>query len=153
MTQDGVPVPILIQNFDVERKVAVLRKRAQQAKVILPADVALFIAQNASSNACALEGALIRLIAHSSLTGTWITLKYTQRLLANFIAAEARNVAVDPLQELPSLPLGKKQANRTFQNQTAEVPHFVFLPAANRGREKNRPNPIRIAGEPSRERA
>jgi chromosomal replication initiation ATPase DnaA len=41
---------------------------------MLPKDVALYIAQNVRSNARALEGALIRLTTHSSMTGREITL-------------------------------------------------------------------------------
>jgi chromosomal replication initiator protein len=82
--EQSVPIP-LICNLAI--KVAALQKRAKQQKVILPADVALYIAQNVRSNASALEGALVRLMAHSSVTGTEITLKYTQQVLANFIKA------------------------------------------------------------------
>ena len=52
----------------------------------------------------------MRLVAHSSLTGTEITVKYTQQVLANFIAAEARNVTVDPLQRTPSQRFCTKEA-------------------------------------------
>ena len=74
-----------IRTPDLETRVAILRKRAEQDKVILPEDVALYIAQNVRSNASALEGALIRLLARSSLIGTDITLNYTKQVLKNFI--------------------------------------------------------------------
>jgi hypothetical protein len=68
---------------------------------MLPRDVALYIAQNVRSNARALEGALIRLTAYSSMTGREITLAYTQKVLKNFIAAQAGKVIVDSLQKCP----------------------------------------------------
>jgi hypothetical protein len=120
--EESVPIQ---QIRDLAIKVAALRKRAEQKKVILPTDVALYIAQNVRSNASALEGALVRLMAHSSVTGTEITLKYTQQVLANFIAAEARKVAVDPLQKL-SLPLSTKEAKIRRQDPAAEDRYFVF---------------------------
>jgi hypothetical protein len=133
--EEGIPVPILIQNFDLERRVAILRKRAEQQNVTLPTEVALYIARNVRSNASALEGALIRLMAHCSLTGTQITLKYTQRLLADLIAAEARKVAGDPLQKLLSQPLGTKEAKIKPHHSTADR-HFVFCLWETRGERK-----------------
>lgn len=119
----------LILTPDLEARVAVLRKKAEQVKVALPTDVALYIAQNVRSNTSVLDGALMRLMAHSSLTGTEITLKYTQQVLANFIDAEARKVAVDPLQKLFSQPVGRQLAKIgkiRHQHPTAEDQHFVF---------------------------
>ena len=122
MREESVPIQ---QIRDLAIKVAALLKRAEQERVILPTDVALYIARNVRSNASALEGALISLMAHSSVTGTEITLKYTQQVLANFIAAEARKVAVDPLQKLP-LPLGTKEAKIERPDLAEENCHLVF---------------------------
>ncbi len=63
-----------IQPPDLETKVAILQKKAEQEKVTLPTDVALYVASNIRSNVRELEGALIRLVAHSSLIGAEITL-------------------------------------------------------------------------------
>jgi chromosomal replication initiator protein len=134
--EESVPVPILIQNFDLERRIAILRKRAEEHKVILPTEVARYIAQNVRSNASALEGALIRLVAHSSLAGTQITLKYTQRVLANLIAAGARKAAVNPLQKLLSPLFGTKEAKIELRDSTAEDRHFVFCLMETRGVRK-----------------
>ena len=134
-------VPILTQIGELVERVAILQKIAEQEKVALPTNVALYIAQNVRSGASALEGALVRLKAHSSLTGTAITLKYTQQVLANFIAAEASKVAVDPLQELLSQPVGKLLAeigNTRRQPPTAEHQHFVFCLQGIRDERKTR---------------
>jgi chromosomal replication initiation ATPase DnaA len=119
-------VPNLIQSLGLEARLTFLRNRAKQEELKLPTDVALYIAQNVRSNARALEGALARLMAHSSFTGTQITLKYTQQVLANFIAAEAQNVDVDPLQKLLSQPFGNKEAKIGRQHPTGPDRDFVF---------------------------
>jgi len=84
---------------DLETKVAILQKKAEQEKVTLPTDVALFIASNIRSNVRELEGALIRLVAHSSLIGAEITLQYTQQVLKNFIDSQARRVTIESIQK------------------------------------------------------
>src|SRR5207302_11291980 len=72
-----------IQPPDLQTKVAILQKKGEQEKVTLPTDVALYIASNIRSNVRELEGALIRLVAHSSLIGAEITLPYAQQVLKN----------------------------------------------------------------------
>src|SRR5689334_12159058 len=80
-----------IQPPDLETKVAILQKKAEQERVTLPTDLALYIASNVRTNVRELEGALIRLIAYCSLTGAGITLSTAQQVLKNFIDWQARN--------------------------------------------------------------
>jgi hypothetical protein len=118
-------VPNLIQAPDLDAIVAILRKRAEQEKIKLPTDVALYLAQNLRSNARALEGALVRLIAHSSLTGTAITLAYTQRVLKNFLDTQPRKGTVDPL-HLLTQQLITKEAKVRPQYPIAAESNLVF---------------------------
>jgi len=59
-----------IQPPDLETKMAILDKKAEAEGVKLPDDVRSFMAAKTKSNVRELEGALIKLIAYSSLTGT-----------------------------------------------------------------------------------
>ncbi|MGA8503435.1 MAG: DnaA/Hda family protein [Candidatus Sulfotelmatobacter sp.] len=139
-------VPYLALTPDLDSRVAALRRTAAKIKLILPADVTLYLAQNVRSNTSALEVALARLMAHSSLTRTQITLQYTQHVLADFIAAEARKVGVDPPQELSSLGSGKKgsgtggfgtkQAKIRSRDLAEADRHFVFFLVKTRGGRK-----------------
>jgi chromosomal replication initiator protein len=95
-----------IQPPDLETKVAILQKKAEQERVALPTDVALFIASNIRSNVRELEGALIRLMAHSSLIGSEITLPYTQQVLKNFIDSQARKISIESIQKLVAEQFG-----------------------------------------------
>ena len=63
-----------IQPPDLETKIAIIRKNAERQKIAIPDNVALYIASKVRSNIRELEGALIRLIAFCSLTGSEITL-------------------------------------------------------------------------------
>src|SRR6201987_2757059 len=84
-----------IQPPDLETKVAILRKKAEEEKVTLPTDVALYIASNIRSNVRELEGALIRLVAHSSLIGAEITLPYAQQVLKHILDHEQKAVTIE----------------------------------------------------------
>src|SRR5271167_5013954 len=95
-----------IQPPDLETKVAILQKKAEQEKVTLPTDVALYVAQNIRSNVRELEGALIRLVAHSSLIGAEITLPYAQQVLKNFIDSQARKITIESIQKMVAEQFG-----------------------------------------------
>src|SRR5277367_2875092 len=95
-----------IQPPDLETKVAILQKKAESEKVTLPTDVALYVASNIRSNVRELEGALIRLVAHSSLIGAEITLPYAQQVLKNFIDSQARKVTIESIQKMVAEQFG-----------------------------------------------
>ena len=88
-----------IQPPDLETKVAILQKKAEQHKVTIPTDVALYIASNIRSNVRELEGALVRLVAMASLQGREITLPFAQDALKNSIDAQQRKVTIDSIQK------------------------------------------------------
>ena len=110
-----------IQPPDLETKVAILQKKAEQERVTLPSDVALFIAQNIRSNVRELEGALIRLVAHSSLIGAEITLPYTQQVLKNFIDSQARKVTIESIQKAVAEQFGLRLVEIKAKNNSRSI--------------------------------
>jgi chromosomal replication initiator protein len=68
---------------DLETKVAILKRKADLDGVILPDDVAFFIASKVKSNIRELEGSLVRLIAISSLRGVPISKMLAQDAIRN----------------------------------------------------------------------
>jgi chromosomal replication initiator protein len=105
---ESVPNPI--QSDDLKTKDAILRRRAAQARVTLPTDVALYIAQNFRSNERALKSALTRLLAYSSLNDTEITLTYAQQVLKRFTVSQLREVPTDSLQKMRPEQFGASDA-------------------------------------------
>jgi chromosomal replication initiator protein len=57
-----------IKGPDLETRVAILRKKADEDQIVLADEVVEFIARNCRSNVRELEGAVIKLLAYSSLT-------------------------------------------------------------------------------------
>lgn len=126
----------LIQTAEVKAVVANLQKTAGQVNVTLPRDVALYIAQNVRSNERELQRALIRLMAHSAVTGTEITLAYAQGVLKDFIDARGRKGTVDPFQKLLYQKWGAKQAKVRPEDLIAADSRFSFCLQKTRDAEK-----------------
>jgi len=110
-----------IQPPDLETKVAILQKKAEQEKVTIPTDVALYIASNIRSNVRELEGALIRLVAHSSLIGTQISLPYAQQVLKNFIDSQARKVTIEAIQKAVAEQFGLRLVEIKAKNNSRAI--------------------------------
>lgn len=75
-----------IQTPDFETRIAILRKKAQQEKLIVPNDVVEFIADKVASNIRELEGALNKVIAYSSLTENEISIDLATEALKEIIS-------------------------------------------------------------------
>jgi chromosomal replication initiator protein len=88
-----------IQAPDLETKIAILRKKADVEGIVLPDNVAIFIASRIKSNIRELEGSLIRLIAYSSLTGRSIDLPLTQEVLRDLLPSEEKALNLDSIQK------------------------------------------------------
>ncbi len=84
-----------VQPPDLETKMAILDKKAEAEGTGLPEDVRVFIATKTKSNVRELEGALVKLIAYSSVTGTPITLAMAQQVLKHLTQGQERKVTMD----------------------------------------------------------
>jgi chromosomal replication initiator protein len=99
-----------IQPPDLETKMAILDKKAEAQGVHLPDDVRSFMASKTKSNVRELEGALIKLIAYSSLTGAPINLQMTQQVLKHLVHVQDRRVSIDSIQKAVGERFQIKQA-------------------------------------------
>ncbi|MFZ7102987.1 MAG: chromosomal replication initiator protein DnaA [Peptococcaceae bacterium] len=89
-----------IQPPDLETRIAILRKKAQMEQIEVDNDVMLYIADKIQSNIRELEGALIRVIAYSSLNNNEISLDLAIEALKDIIPAnKPRPITAELIQE------------------------------------------------------
>lgn len=86
---------VAVEPPDMETRVAILLSKAEQNRVQLPEEVALFVAQRIRSNVRELEGALHRLSAGARLKGELLTLDFARATLRDMLAAYERMVTID----------------------------------------------------------
>lgn len=84
-----------VQPPDLETKMAILDLKAQQDGVTLPEDVRIFLATKTKSSVRELEGAWVKLVAYSSVTGSNITLPMAQQALKPILPAQDRRITID----------------------------------------------------------
>ena len=88
-----------IQPPDRETRIAILRKEAEYSGVTIPDEIILYIADRIKSNIRKLEGAMIQVISYSSLTGTELTLKTAELILAGIVEDEMEKIiSIDQIQ-------------------------------------------------------
>jgi chromosomal replication initiator protein len=88
-----------IQPPDIETKVAILCKKAEMYNIPLANDVGLFLASHLGSNIRELEGALTRLRAFASLTGSDITMAMTKETLEDLLNERQKMISIDEIQK------------------------------------------------------
>jgi chromosomal replication initiator protein len=110
-----------IQPPDLETKMAILDKKAELEGVHLPEDVRTFIATKTKSNVRELEGALVKLMAYSSLTGASINLAMSQQVLKHLTHAQDRRVTIDSIQKAVAEKYGIKQTQLKEKSNTKTI--------------------------------
>lgn len=88
-----------IQLPDLETRQAILQTKAEENGLDLPGEIYQFIATNITSNIRELEGALIRLLAYSSLNGEDITLDMAKRLLKDVCMPQVKAMSIEYIQK------------------------------------------------------
>ena len=94
----GWGLTVAVEPPELETRVAILMKKAEQSRVQLDHDCAFFIAQRIRSNVRELEGALKRVIAHSHFTNEPITIELIRESLKDLLALQDKLVSIDNIQ-------------------------------------------------------
>ena len=110
-----------IQPPDLETKIAILQKKAENDRFPLPDDVAEYIARAIKSNVRELEGALTRLMAYASLTGVTVSLATAQQVLRNIIASQEKRVTIDLIQKRVSEHFNLREQDLKVRSNTRAI--------------------------------
>jgi len=110
-----------IQPPDLETKVAILQKKAENEQVQLPMDVALFVASNVRTNVRELEGAMTRLIAWCQMNKMEITLPTAQQCLKQFIDLQVRKISIEAIQRAVAENFGMRISDLKQKNNSRNV--------------------------------
>lgn len=94
----GWGLTVAVEPPELETRVAILLKKADQANIHLPRDAAFFIAQKIRSNVRELEGALKRVIASAHFTGKEITTEFVRESLKDLLAIQDKLISIDNIQ-------------------------------------------------------
>jgi len=110
-----------MQAPDLETKMAILDKKAEAEGVKLPEDVRIFIATKTKSNVRELEGALVRLIAYSSINAAPITLAMAQHCLKHLIHGQEKRITIEAVQKAVGEHFGLQVAQLKQKSNTKRI--------------------------------
>jgi len=89
-----------LQSPDLETRLAILKKKIKNDGIDIPYEVVEYIAYSITTNVRELEGALISLLAQSSLNKKEITIDLAKNMLDKFVKNTVREVSIDYIQKV-----------------------------------------------------
>lgn len=107
---------------DLETRIAILRKKAKAEGLDIPNEVMIYIANQIDTNIRELEGALIRVVAYSSLENKDITSELAAEALKGIIpSTKPKVITVQSIQKVVSEQYGIKMEDFTSKKRTKNI--------------------------------
>jgi chromosomal replication initiator protein len=110
-----------IEPPDLETKIAILKRKADSEGVILPDDVALYIASSVKHNIRELEGSLVRLLAMASLRGLPITRMLAQDAVRSIAEPEEDSISLTRIQRTVAAHYRKKPEDLAAKSNARHI--------------------------------
>lgn len=89
-----------LQVPDLETRMAILNKKMYSDGIELPSEVIEYVAHNIDNNVRELEGAMVSLLAQSTLNKKEIDLNLAKSMLKNFIKNSSKEISMEYIQSL-----------------------------------------------------
>ena len=107
---------------DLETRIAILRKKARAEKLDIPNEVLVYIANQINTNIRELEGALIRVVAFSSLVNEDISAELAAQALKDIIPSNRPKViTIDHIQQVVAHHFGLKVEDLKSKKRTKSI--------------------------------
>ena len=90
---------VAIEPPELEMRVAILMKKADQEATPMPEDVAFFVAKNVRANVRELEGALRKILAYSRFSHKEISIGLAREALKDLLSIQNRQIGVENIQK------------------------------------------------------
>jgi chromosomal replication initiator protein len=110
-----------IQPPDLETRIAILQKKAENDGLSIPTEVTTYIANNITSNIRDLEGSIIRLLAYSSLTGKDISVNLARDIIKDMVDKKKSEKSVEHIQKVVAEQMSIPIHLMTAKKKTKEV--------------------------------
>jgi chromosomal replication initiator protein len=95
----GWGLTVAVEPPELEMRVAILIKKAEQESIKLPEDVAFFLARHIQSNVRELEGGLKRILAYARFTGHELSVDLCREALRDLLAVQNRQISIENIQK------------------------------------------------------
>ncbi len=117
----GWGLTVMVEPPELETRVAILMKKAEQNKVALSSESAFFIAQKIRSNVRELEGALKLVAANAHFTGEEITPAFIRECLKDLLALHDKQISIENIQRTVAEYYKIKVADLLSKRRTRSV--------------------------------
>ncbi|BDB95868.1 chromosomal replication initiator protein DnaA [Candidatus Hydrogenosomobacter endosymbioticus] len=115
----GLVVDIHKTSYDL--RMAILNSKVARSGIFVPVSVIEFLASKISSNVRELEGALVRVVAHSTLIGRSIDLEMTQEVLRDLLRSYDKQITAEHIQKMVAEHYGVKVADITSSKRSKNI--------------------------------
>ena len=112
-----------IQAPDYETRIAILRKKAQLDRIIVPDEINAFIAERIDTNIRELEGALNKILALAHLTNQPISLDLAGQALKDIAQVKTKSITIDLIQEVVAKYFNVKVEDLKAAKRSADISH------------------------------
>ena len=117
----GSGLTVAIEPPELETRAAIIKKKATEENIILPDDVAFFIAKRVRSNVRELEGALRRVLAAASFTGRAVNMELAMENLKDLLAFQDRQITINNIQKTVAEYFSIRVADMHAKTRTRQI--------------------------------